>query len=90
MSHRLIYTVKQLEEGVGRLSYPQSSSMAMNPWLTASNLHSLRTGSAGWLEDPQVGSEFVPFQLCALWHWIMCTASESIEVRMFLLFCYVL
>lgn len=47
--------VKQLEEGVRRLSYPQSSSMAMNPCLIASNLYSLRTGFAGWLEDPQVG-----------------------------------
>lgn len=81
--------VKPLEEGVGRSSYLQSSNMAMNAWLTANNLHSLtlvKTDSGGWLEDPQVGSEFVPFQSCTLTHWIMSTAPESIEVRMRLVF----
>lgn len=71
--------VKQLEEGMERSSYPQSYSVAVNPWLVARNLHSLRTGLAGWLEDAQVGSEFVPFQLCTLLHWIMCTVWEIIE-----------
>lgn len=52
-------------------------------WIhTACDLHSLRTGFAGWLEDPQVGSECVPFQLFALLYWII--GIESMEVRLHL------
>lgn len=83
MTYRLIYMVKQLDDGVRRLSYPQSSRMAINPWLMA-------TDSAALLEDPQMKSEFVSFQLYSLLHWIMCTVSESTGVRMCLFFYYVL
>lgn len=72
--------VKEIRERSGKIKLPHKTHAWLEPCLTACNFHCLRTGFSGWLEDPQVGSEFVPFQVFALLYQIIGT--ESIEVRL--------
>lgn len=58
--------------------------MAVNPCLTACDLHSSR-GGFGRAGTSQVGSEFVPFQLFAWFYWIRGTESPEVRLHLSLL-----